>query len=171
MDRTCSGLPRRAGSSWMREEAAGSEWRSSSLSLTSQVALSHDLLFLPVRAGELPCPLLYLLQRDSQLFLPSWLVGELDCGTGLPALAETLMDMLFLPFPVTTLCLPTATPAPSVCPAARAPHGLQDKLQTLELDIRSFLYLELSFLLASCLSAPHGWPAQRASQCRPFARC
>lgn len=44
--------------------------------LTSLVALSHDLLFLPVRAGELPRPQLFLSQRDSQLFLPAWLLWE-----------------------------------------------------------------------------------------------
>ena len=99
VDGPCSALPRGAGSSWMREEAAGSEWRSASLSLTSQVALSHDLLFLPVHAGELPCPQLFLSQRDSQLFSPTWFVGELDCGAGVPAPWETLMDIPSLPSP------------------------------------------------------------------------
>lgn len=79
----------------MREEVL----RSGSPLLTSQVALSHDLLFLPVHAGELPCPQLFLSQRDSQLFLPSWLVGELDCGAGVPALGETPMDNSHPSFP------------------------------------------------------------------------
>lgn len=122
--RSCSELPRGAGSSWIRAETAGSAWGSGSGSFTSQVALSHDLLFLPVHAGELPSPQLFLFQRDSQLFLASWLVGESDCGTGVPAAWETPMD---IPFAVRTILPSRCHPCPRVlscCKTAGAPHYL-----------------------------------------------
>ena len=50
-------LPRAAQRGWVflvKKGAVGSAWRSGSLLLTSQVALSHDLLLQPVRAGDSP---------------------------------------------------------------------------------------------------------------------
>lgn len=62
--RPCLELPRGSGSSRVEEEAAALMGIQLPL-VTCQVALSHDILFLPVSAGEHPRPHLFLSQRNS----------------------------------------------------------------------------------------------------------
>lgn len=82
------------------------------------------------------------------------------------------MDISFLP-PIEDQVAFPQPPRPQVSLLVQNLQELLIAYSTkfkLQLDIQRSLYLKLSSLLASCLSTPHGLPAQGACQLRSLAR-